>query len=99
MDLVGPLVWCGWQCGELLVCVLHQEQLQEDLLPLGKDRLDASHYASLVGMHMYEQRMLGHVCVHVHSRRCRETSALSCLQELMIMDSERTGWSLQLGQL
>lgn len=51
-----------------LVHVLHHEHdgsspfPQEDLLPLGKDGLDAFHYASLVGMHKYERRVCLHVC-------------------------------------
>jgi len=44
-----------------LVHGLHHKQPREDLLPLGKDRLDAFHYTSLVGMHMYERRTLVHV--------------------------------------
>lgn len=42
---------------------------QEDLLPLGKDRLDAFHYASLMCMHMYERSMLVRARMHVHSKR------------------------------
>lgn len=42
---------------------------QEDLLPLGKDRLDAFHYASLMCMHMYERSMLVRACMHVHGKR------------------------------
>lgn len=75
--------WKGWtRCarrrGSVVargswVRVLHHEQPREDLLPPGKDRRDASRYASLVGMHMYERRTL--VRVPVHGRRWREAYA------------------------
>lgn len=42
---------------------------REDLLPLGKDRLVAFHYASLMCMHMYERSMLVRVRMHVHGKR------------------------------
>lgn len=82
-------IWCarrrglGGGAGEL-VHVLHHEQPREDPLPLGKDRLDAFHYASLVGMHMYEWRTLMRVHMHVHGRRWRETYALSCLEDRLM---------------
>lgn len=82
--------------------VLHHKQPREDLLPLGKDRLDAFHYASFVGMHMYEQHTLVHVRIHVHGRRRRETYALSCLEDRlmpMVPGKQEGGWPLQMRRL
>lgn len=73
-------------------------ELQEDLLPLGKDRLDAFHYASLMCTHMYEGSMLVLVYVCVQWEMEEGVHVSGCLLDQLIPMVKQWGWSASLEQ-